>query len=723
MAGVVKRLAIAALMVAASWAFGGPAAASGDFSCSPSWTLTARDLDCGSSLVISPGADSRVNLALLLRDRAGLASKPGTYPTPEWDYSFGHNFVDWSIFSSAAYPRAEQADNAYFGSRCVSLKGGDAAFRAAVAANRKLLPDERDKLVAARDQLAPICAGSAPGYYVTEPEKDPAPRVAPAWPVDVRSKAGQEFVAYLVSAAAFYGEDWDGARKGFAGIATSADPWLKETAKYMAARVDLNAAQAMSFDEWGSFDQGKTDHAAAARAGQALAAYLSAYPKGSYAASARGLQRRVYWLQGDLASLADAYEAMLDASVPGSTAESELIEEVDNKLLSATGIEPAIDTPLLLATYDLMRMRPHDAEYAEHQPGVLDEAELAAQEPAFKGRAELFQFLHANYSFYVKSDARDVLLRIADNSVSTTHSALDFSRQILRGQALAQLKDPGEEAFWRRLIGGSTGLYQRPAAELGLALLWERSGRLPLVFAPDSPVQDSMIRKLLIEKVAGPDILRAEARSAARPKAERDLALLTLLYKQLRRGQYAAFVGDVKLVPAGANTDAGLWNLTGGESVPVGLFTAGKFTDTYACPALGATAAALAANPKDVKGRLCLGEFYRLNGFDDFIEFEQFDPNDYSKPAPQGTLGSGKTLFPGSETPRAAFYASIMADPAAPAPEKAYAYYRAIRCYAPSGNNTCGGADVDESQRKAWFAALKRQYPNTRWAKELQYYW
>ena len=335
---------------------------------------------------------------------------------------------------------------------------------------------------------------------------------------------------------------------------------------------------------------------------------------------------------------------------------------------------------------------------------------------------KLYQFLRANYSFYVKGDAQDALLRIPDNSVTPSHSALDFSRQILRGQALAATKDPGEEAFWRRLIGGSTGIYQRPAAELGLALLWERSGKVPLIFAPDSPVQDSMIRKVLIEKVASPEILRAEAKDAGRPRNERDLALFALLYKQLRRGQYAAFTVDVKLVAANANTDAGLWNLTGGD-VPVGLFAAGRFSDGYACPSLAVTAAALVKNPKDVKGRLCLGDFYRLNGFDDFVEFDQFDPNDYSQPAPAGTLGSSKTLFPGAETPRAAFYAAIIADPAAPRDDKAYALARSVRCYAPSGNNTCGGEDVDESQRKAWYNTLKRQYGDTRWAKELQYYW
>jgi len=46
-----------------------------------------------------------------------------------------------------------------------------------------------------------------------------------------------------------------------------------------------------------------------------------------------------------------------------------------------------------------------------------------------------------------------------------------------------------------------------------------------------------------------------------------------------------------------------------------------------------------------------------------------------------------------------------------------------VRCYAPSGNNTCGGEEVEESQRKAWFNTLKRQYGGTKWAKELEYYW
>ncbi|HZF46564.1 MAG TPA: hypothetical protein VEZ26_09515 [Sphingomonadaceae bacterium] len=713
----IRRLALALGLALGAWA-AGPAGASSDFGCSPDWTLDRSVFDCASSAVMSPANDTRVNLALLLRDRAGLASRPGKYPVMEWDYGFGRNFFDWHLFGQASYPApVEQDASDYYGSRCISLKGGDAAFASALAANAKLPGAEREALLAARAQLAPICMAFGASYWLSDGKERNAP--SPAWPVNVASKPGKDFAAYLAASAAFYGEDWNAARGGFAGLVKAGDPWVRETARYMQARVELNAAQARAFDEWGYFGGAeKTDQDAARRAGQALTDYLKAYPKGAYAASAKGLQRRALWLGGDLAGLSDTYEALLAATVPGSAVEEVLIEEVDNKLLLAKGAESAIDTPLLLATYDLMRMRSSGLEGEgayEYGPKPIDEAELAAQEPIFKGRGDLYQFLRATYAFYIGGNAQDVLERIPDASATTAHSALDFSRQMLRGQALAALHDPGEEAFWRRLIPGATGLYQRPAAELGLALHWQQAGKADRVFGADSPVSDSMIRKILLARTIGPDILRREAGNAARPDAERQLALFTLLYKQLSRGFYGGFLKDLPLVPAGADKEAGLWWLETAKTIPVGLFTAGRFSDGYACPKLEQTVALLAKNARDVKGRLCLGDFYRLNGFDDFSL--------YSDTEQAGFLGSGKEAFPGRPIARGTFYRSIMADPAAAPADKAYALYRAVRCYAPSGINGCGDDDAPVEQRRAWFQTLKRQYGDTRWAKGLDYYW
>jgi hypothetical protein len=55
--------------------------------------------------------------------------------------------------------------------------------------------------------------------------------------------------------------------------------------------------------------------------------------------------------------------------------------------------------------------------------------------------------------------------------------------------------------------------------------------------------------------------------------------------------------------------------------------------------------------------------------------------------------------------------------------DQAYALFRAINCYAPSGNNSCGGKEVEPSTRKAWFKQLKTTYADTSWGKSLQFYW
>lgn len=54
---------------------------------------------------------------------------------------------------------------------------------------------------------------------------------------------------------------------------------------------------------------------------------------------------------------------------------------------------------------------------------------------------------------------------------------------------------------------------------------------------------------------------------------------------------------------------------------------------------------------------------------------------------------------------------------------QAYALFRAIQCYAPSGNNDCNDPDVPKSTRKQWYDQIKRDYPETSWAKSLKYYW
>lgn len=701
--------AVGAGLLAAS----GVAWACADSSCAPSWKLGAVEPDCASRAVLTPGNDSRVNLLFLLRGAAGLGVTAAKYPALEYESAgYGRTFLDWHTLNAGLFPKDPRADDDvgpdFAGSRCISLNSGTPAFLAALDASKALSGTERTALGAARQRLDRTCRGG---------EGDNAAPLAD-WPDGVASPAAKAFLGYLKASDAFYGERWDDARQGFAALVQAPDPWVRETAAYMLGRVDLNAAQAKAFDEYGSYDGSKAiDKAAVARAKGSLGAYLKAWPSGRYIGSATGLQRRALWLEGDAKGLAAEYARQLASVKPGSEDAARLVEEIDNKLLFAGDRAPAADGPILLAALDLVQMRDYswdDAEGKSVKSG-LTEADIAAQAPAFARAPELYGFVQASHAFYVQKDYRKVLALIPDDARRSEYSPVAFSRQVLRGMALAAVGDRNEAGFWRELLGGSNALWQRPTVELGLALNLERRGQIAQVFAKGSPVQDTTLRKILLTHSAGPAVLRSAAQDTARPQVERDAALFTLLYKQLTRGDYAGFASNRALVPASADREPGLWNFIDQETIPLGLFSKGRWSDGYACQSITVTAQKLAKNPQDSAARLCLGDFLRLNGFDGWDDLDDSPHKD--------ELGGTARDFAGQPLARAAIYTGVLADRAAPAGDRAYALYRLVNCYAPSGYNGCGGTGVEIDQRKAWFNQLKRDYPSSPWAKKLRFYW
>jgi len=686
------------------------AGASGDYGCTPDWKLATSAYDCAGTALISPRNDTRLNLALLLRERAGL-SAPGklAYPAADWENaSYGHVFVSWDGLRAAFWPSTVSATDAgddnsaadYAGSRCQTLASGGVAFRAALARAKGLSEGDRTQLAGARDLVKPACDGN----------KAPA-----AWP-GVTSPAAREWLGYLQGARAFYADDFSAARGFFGAVSGSRDPWLAETGRYMVARNELAAAQAGAIDEWGGFaGTDKVDKAAAARGGKALADYISGYPHGLYTDSAIGLQRRALWLSGDGTALARSYQALLPVRSPLDPQVLDTIEEVEAKSLFGVGLPGSPEAPLLLATWDLLRMRASAPDMAQYVPKPLTADELAGQEGAFAKDKALYAYLQASFAYHVTRDDRRVLALVPDNTRAGSFTPVAFGSQMLRGLALERLKDRNVAGFWKQLVGGAQDLYQRPAVELAWAMNRERSGALAEVFAKDSVVTQTDLRVRLLEHVAGPDLLRTQA--AAKDRWERETALFILLAKELSRGRYGAFGKDLGLVPASASTEGWLggWHDDSDRKVPLGVFAKGKSQEDYACPALARTAATLAAGPADVKAQLCLAEFYRLNGFDDWLA----NPG---KPA-ANQLGGSPELFPGKAVPRAALYAAVLGNRSAGAEDTAYALYRSVQCYAPSRNNSCGGEDVPEAQRRAWFQRLKRDYPKSQWAIALKYYW
>lgn len=688
------------------------AQASSDGGCYAEWKLNT-DIACASTIVLMPGNDTRANMLLLLADRVSPTSN-FKYPDTNSYEGRGRNFFRWDSFGQALYPKpVAKLDRSRFGgSRCQSYHSGTQLFEDELRA-AKVKRKEQEALMAARSSIFAICADPQRGgysrYYFSEEQKALAKLEWSDPSAQIRSKKGRDFLKYLLGAQAFYVGDFKVAHDSFAGLTKSSNDWLQETAIYMIGRTELNRAQASAFGKWGNFEGAQAvNKIAIANAEKVFAAYIKNFPEGRYTASAKGLMRRVFWLAGDNKRLAGAYEQMLAQTSsldPGTFA-----EEADTKLFFNANVKNDISNPLLLAVIALKQMR-----QPMYRDAVISLAELQQLKGAFANDPALYEYLLASHAFHVEDDARKVLKLIPDAARQENFSYLEFSRQALRGMALAQLKDPNEAGFWRDMIAGAKQPYQRPFVELGLATSLESKGQVDKIFAANSLVQDQTIREILLQYSAGPEILRRAADDNSRPEHEREVALFTLLYKQLASRDYAGFLESSKSIPANAESAGYLTMLHADENVPLGLFSKGIVEGDFPCPNLVTTAQSLAENPKQRRARLCLGEFIRLNGFD-YFSFGDRLPKDEA-------LGSAESKFASDALVRQDIYKEIIADPRANKDDKSYALYRAVYCYARTGRNSCGGKDVALSQRKAWFQRLKNGYPNSKWAKSLKYYW
>lgn len=685
--------AVAAALVVAS-----PALASGDFGCAPALRLVHGQLTgCDDMAILGPANDTRTNLLLLQLDRHGapaLRSAPVDAQTNWNDLA--------ALFSPPIDPAAATAFAEGEGSRCRTDAEGARRFEAEAAAAGDLPADERARLVAARRGLKPTCTGPGAGKAAV------AEAAARA-----RSPAGRAFAAYLTGASAFYEGDFGVASTAFGALAGARSPWLQDAGAYMVVRTEVNRLQVGAFDEYGALlGPEHVDRKVADRGQAGLLAYVRGHPRGAYVGSAQGLLRRVYWLSGQHDRLAAAYAALL-AQAPAARGidMSDVANEIDDKLLSHLAATETSD-PTLLAVLDLRAMRTSDTPGEKGEP-PLSAAALEAQRPAFVRAPELFAYLQAVHAFYVEHSPARVVQLLPD-AAARGGGYLWFSRQALRGMALEALHDRNARGFWMELLPRAVAPLQRPAVELALAMHDERAGALARVFESGSSVKVPAYRRVLLIHVGDAPLLRREAADPAIPAHEREVAQFTLLWKELTRGRYADFAGDVARVPADAPApkDAG-YELTDDAPPAVGIFRR-RAPGELDCPAPPAIAAALAATPHASRPRLCLAEFVRVNGMD--------SPG-LDTPPPKDELGGAPTMFAGATYHRLDTYRTVIADSAAPAADKAYALYRAVSCYAPSRANRCGGAEATPAQRKAWFFQLKHDYSASPWAQALHYWW
>lgn len=701
-----------------------PAAhASSDDTCDVQLTLRQGAYSCGNVPMLSPGNDTRINALLMMvesRKVAQVFPDPKTIPAKERINQivvpFPMDFSGWIYIGQKSPDKtgdgqdADPSSNRYAdgeGSICRSMESGAQAFDDALSGAAGLPADEAARLRAARADIAQktCAAGGATASWTRPP---------------VKSALARDFATYLDGTNAFYRADFLTATRAFASASHSANPWLKETALYMTGRAQLNAAQANAFDNDNPApSRARVTKVSLDAADTVFRTYLKIYPQGDYAVSATGLLRRIAWLGGNVTQQADLYGHALARWSPATSNVPliQLANELDSKLLFGPEFDASrIQSPTVLATVDLLRMRTSDStDPSRNKPLTLDD--LQAQKPRFANAPALYDYLVATWYLQI-GHKPDAALALLPQAPAAPLDYFGLSQQALRGFAL---EDSGKadqaRQLWRDLIPLATLRFQREALELALAINLEQAGRVDDAFAADSPVQNAAIRAVLLQRTAGAALLRTQAQNPATSAALRDTALYTLLYKELTRGRYADFVADTALV-SGAPAD------------PLKPFVASgaRNADGYVCPSARDIAAALQQNPADAPALNCLADFVRLHP--PAAGIESYATPAWLRSAPAAaatrvppTLGDAPSQFAGKPYERMSSYVTVIADAQANPNDRAYALYRAINCYAPAGSNECGGKDVPKSARKRWFDTLKTSYAGTPWARKLRYYW
>ena len=684
--------------------------------------------------ILNPANDTRSNFILLMADRFGTkVADPSEMREGIVPFEFPYKVMverlapaksgdDASAYDDerASYGLAGD-DNSYFAfdsgnlGLCHTNRAGAAQFDAALKADAALPAAERTSLSAQRGLIAKAC--------------DKAGGIA----LDLKgiaSPEGRAFAHYLEGTRLFYAEELSKADAEFAAVGTASSPWLTETAAYMRFRTALAQAMKGSIGEWGEIaEPDKRDMAAIARADAMRRHYLAAYPAARYSSSARNLERRIAWLHGDKATLGAAYSAMLASpETAGRIPDLATMEEADRRILPSSD-GAGITDPTLLAVMDLMRLRAGDEQYDKERSccgAWLTRADVEAQKRYFQSQPDLFGYLLAAEAFYHRHQPREVLALIPDAARHQRFSYTQFSRQMLRGFALEALGDRNARGFWLSLLPGAVQPYQREAVELAIFRHDKKAGIVGRLLETGSPILHPLIRQKIIEDDAGPDLLRQQAVSGATPH-QRDVALYLLLADELHHGWYSQFLADQRLVgprPQPKGDDVyryGAWSVADYDPTytgelgppPLYIFAAGGSEDLKACPNIQSTAASLVADPAAIRPRLCLAEFIREKGLDGWGE--QFDGN--------GIVLKSRNGFPGAPLQRIDIYKAVLASPQASADDRAFALNRAIRCYAPAGNSSCGVANEPKSVRKARYQELKSKYPDSPWARDLKTYW
>ena len=674
--------------------------AGSDEYCAPNFNLDGSDYNACSNLpVLIPGNDNRTNMTLLLSN-LGLAQIKTLKPDLNlWSAQYGSVPFDVTSLPTVTenkinnkrQPFKLNQDQVSYEERCISLQQGKQTFIDQVKANKSIPTTEKQLLIDARSKLIDC-------------EKTTALiAVNPNWSATTR-----QYASYLNGSILFYNANFSAASKIYIALSQVEDPWLKETAQYMLIRTELNTAFASAQDQYGDINPEKIDHVSVKNFFNNITEYLKLYPQGQYVASARGLMRRGLWLtdRQDLLINEIVWQINHPQSPLYNLEMNQLPAELDRRVFRSEKFNPKLlNEPFFLTTYNLMQMRKTGDE--KYKP--ITWAQLNNQKAFFKTQPELFKYLQAAHLFYVQGKNQEALSYLPKAN-RQTNSTLQLSQQFLIGQILEKQNKVQAQQHWLQLYQHANDGNAKALFETALANHFNQSQNTQAFIGKNAQISQAILQKNFISNFANEDALQTIIQSSTSTQNQKNTAIYTILSKSLDAQNFVLFNQNVQYLPKNtAQYKSYESNDALKEQPPFAdfIWQGSNITPQLKCPDLITLSKQLAQSPKNALLNVCLGEYMRHSRYGDYYYSWHNDE---------------QNQFKGTPFARGTVYKKIIKNE--PNGDlKAYALYRSVMCYSPNGTNDCGDIEVSKNTRKQWFDQLKRDYPNSNWAKSLKYYW
>lgn len=388
---------------------------------------------CNNLPVLIPSNDNHTNMYLLLSDlglaeiKAPVSNTNSLWESYDGTVPFDSTGLADLVKNKIPNQRKSSNDDLSFDERCASIELGKNDFEQHVKANNKISAEEKKSLISERNKISKCNENIA------------LISINPAW-----SSTARQYGSYLNASIAFYNGNYSIATKIYSVLATAEDVWVKEAAQYMMIRSTLNSTFATGLGEYGDIDLEKINQTALKEYLEHITTYLKLYPNGQYAASARGLMRRGFWLANRKDLLVN--ELVWQINNPKSklyNLEMKAVpQEIDRRIFDSKAMNSKIfNDPFFLATYDLMQMRSSSTEGYK----AITWNQLNEQKESFKKQPELFQYLQAVHLFHIQKKPQEALSYLPKD-LSASNNYLQLSQAFLKGEIIEKTAPQNAQA-------------------------------------------------------------------------------------------------------------------------------------------------------------------------------------------------------------------------------------------------------------------------------------